>query len=178
MSSMRFALAGLVACLAALPPAAANAGDAAAGRPNRPPAPRVTVRMATAPTLSGQARGTGRPLPRETAPGLQGGQARQRDHERPGRALSDADIGDLSAYFASQKVRLGTADPASVKLGERLYRGGNSASGVAACMSCHGPSARATRWRVSRPSRASKPPTLPRPCRTIAAERARTTRAP
>ena len=53
--------------------------------------------------------------------------------------LSDEDRDNLSAYFASQKVTYGAADPALVELGERLYRGGNSESGVAPCMGCHGP---------------------------------------
>lgn len=53
--------------------------------------------------------------------------------------LSDEDRANMSAYFASQKVTYGAADPALVELGERLYRGGNSESGVAPCMGCHGP---------------------------------------
>jgi cytochrome c553 len=53
--------------------------------------------------------------------------------------LTDQDREDLAAYFASQKVTYGTADPALVELGERIYRGGNSESGVAPCMGCHGP---------------------------------------
>ena len=55
-------------------------------------------------------------------------------------ALSDQDIKDLSVYFeslpSSEKV---IADPSSFELGQKLYRGGNSKSGVAACMACHGP---------------------------------------
>jgi cytochrome c553 len=54
-------------------------------------------------------------------------------------SLSEEDIMDLAAYYASQKVSYGAADPAQVELGERIYRGGNSESGVAPCMSCHGP---------------------------------------
>ena len=53
--------------------------------------------------------------------------------------LSDVDRADLGAYFASQKVTPGKADPALVELGEQIYRGGNSESGVAPCMGCHGP---------------------------------------
>ena len=53
--------------------------------------------------------------------------------------LTDQDREDLAAYYASQKVTYGTADPALVDLGERIYRGGNSESGVAPCMGCHGP---------------------------------------
>jgi len=53
--------------------------------------------------------------------------------------LTDQDRADLAAYFASQKVAYGTAAPELVELGERIYRGGNSESGVAPCMGCHGP---------------------------------------
>lgn len=53
--------------------------------------------------------------------------------------LSDADIEDLAAYFASQTVNGLEADPAKVAEGQRLYRGGDPQTGIAACGSCHGP---------------------------------------
>ena len=53
--------------------------------------------------------------------------------------LTDQDREDLAAFFASQEVAYGTADPELVELGEKIYRGGNSESGVAPCMGCHGP---------------------------------------
>lgn len=53
--------------------------------------------------------------------------------------LSDQDILDLAAYFASQQGSGGVADETKVALGERIYRAGNADSGVPACMSCHGP---------------------------------------
>jgi len=53
--------------------------------------------------------------------------------------LTEQDREDLAAYFASQKVAYGAADPVLVELGERIYRGGNAESGVAPCMGCHGP---------------------------------------
>jgi cytochrome c553 len=55
--------------------------------------------------------------------------------------LSDADITDLAAYFASQKLTGNLeADASKVPLGQRLYRGGDAKIGVAACAACHGPS--------------------------------------
>lgn len=54
-------------------------------------------------------------------------------------ALSDEDIADISAYFASQEGTLEVADVEKITLGEKLYRGGNPDSGLAACLSCHGP---------------------------------------
>lgn len=53
--------------------------------------------------------------------------------------LSEQDMADIAAYFASQTQNGGKADPALVAAGEKLYRGGNATSGVAACMACHGP---------------------------------------
>ena len=53
--------------------------------------------------------------------------------------LSDQDIEDISAYFASQSNSGGVADESMIELGERIYRAGNADSGVPACMACHGP---------------------------------------
>ncbi len=54
--------------------------------------------------------------------------------------LSEQDIEDLVAYFSSQTQAVGKgSDPELVAQGERLYRGGNKATGVAACIACHGP---------------------------------------
>ncbi|SBS35485.1 Cytochrome c4 precursor [Marinomonas aquimarina] len=53
--------------------------------------------------------------------------------------LSDQNMADIAAYFASQSVVVGQADADLVAAGESLYRDGNPATGVPACMSCHGP---------------------------------------
>jgi len=53
--------------------------------------------------------------------------------------LTEEDMADLAAYFSSQQVRGGEADPAKVALGQRVYRSGNVARGVMACAGCHGP---------------------------------------
>jgi cytochrome c553 len=54
-------------------------------------------------------------------------------------ALSDQDIADVAAYFASQPAPQGAVDPAKRELGEALFRAGNAAIGVAACTACHAP---------------------------------------
>lgn len=54
--------------------------------------------------------------------------------------LTDQGIADLAAYFSSQTLKGGVAAADKVVDGERLYRGGNPNTGVAACMACHGPS--------------------------------------
>lgn len=53
--------------------------------------------------------------------------------------LSEQDMRDLAAYYASQQIQVGAASPEAVTLGERLYRGGNADKGIPACMGCHGP---------------------------------------
>ncbi len=54
--------------------------------------------------------------------------------------LSDDDMKNVAAYYASQPARPRTArDPALVKEGQLIYRGGIAAKNVAACASCHSP---------------------------------------
>ncbi|GAB3379419.1 c-type cytochrome [Azotobacter armeniacus] len=53
--------------------------------------------------------------------------------------FSDQDLADISAYFAAQKMSIGTADPKVVDAGEALYRGGKLADGMPACTGCHSP---------------------------------------
>ncbi|MCY1338565.1 Cytochrome c4 [compost metagenome] len=53
--------------------------------------------------------------------------------------LNDQDLADIAAYFASQKMSVGAADPNLVKRGEELFRGGNLAEGMPACTGCHAP---------------------------------------
>lgn len=54
--------------------------------------------------------------------------------------LSGEDMRNLAAYYASQKLRPeGANDKDLAARGQKLYRGGNPANGVAACSGCHGP---------------------------------------
>jgi cytochrome c553 len=53
--------------------------------------------------------------------------------------LSDQDMENLAAYFSSMTMSQGAADKALVEQGEKIYRGGNPASGLAACIGCHVP---------------------------------------
>lgn len=53
--------------------------------------------------------------------------------------LSEADMADLAAYFASQKTQIGTTPEDKLAAGQAIYRAGNAASGVPACAACHGP---------------------------------------
>jgi cytochrome c553 len=52
--------------------------------------------------------------------------------------LSDQDMADLAAYFASKKVTPGAVSEDLLNAGKTLYQAGNRASGVPACSSCHG----------------------------------------
>lgn len=54
--------------------------------------------------------------------------------------LSDADMRNVAAYYAAQKLKPETAQSKELAAqGQKIYRGGNLASGVAACAGCHGP---------------------------------------
>jgi len=56
--------------------------------------------------------------------------------------LSDEDMADLAAYFATQKARGGETEPSKLALGQRVYRAGDVQKGVIACAGCHGPNGR------------------------------------
>jgi cytochrome c553 len=53
--------------------------------------------------------------------------------------LDEQDMRDLGAFYARQQKAPGTADESVAERGERIYRGGIPAAGVAACTACHGP---------------------------------------
>mgnify|MGYP001160809839 FL=1 len=63
---------------------------------------------------------------------------------------SDQDLQDMAAYYNSQKIKIsgakdielvGMTDPKmTLRYGEKIYRGGNLSTGVAACTGCHSPS--------------------------------------
>ena len=55
-------------------------------------------------------------------------------------SLSDADMANISAFFAAQTPKPGGAAKDKVALGQRIYAGGNEKSGVSACAACHSPS--------------------------------------
>ncbi|RMD82064.1 MAG: cytochrome c4 [Candidatus Dadabacteria bacterium] len=53
--------------------------------------------------------------------------------------MSDADLQNLAAYFASQTPNVGQANDQDLELGERIYRGGLMDKHVTACTACHSP---------------------------------------
>jgi cytochrome c553 len=54
-------------------------------------------------------------------------------------SLSADDMADLGAYFDSLKNTGLEADPSYWQAGQKLYRGGDQARAIPACMACHGP---------------------------------------
>jgi cytochrome c553 len=64
--------------------------------------------------------------------------------------LSEQDMRDVGAYFASKQGQSGLADDSKMgdseesyaQRGERLYRGGDMGRKLPACMACHGPTGR------------------------------------
>lgn len=53
--------------------------------------------------------------------------------------LSEEDINDLAMYYAKMPLANGETPEAFVARGEALYRGGDYAKGITACIACHGP---------------------------------------
>jgi cytochrome c553 len=64
--------------------------------------------------------------------------------------LSAQDMRDIGAYFATQKAGAGIADDTVIadgpnkglkfyQVGEKIFRSGDHARGIPACMACHGP---------------------------------------
>jgi cytochrome c553 len=56
--------------------------------------------------------------------------------------LSDQDISDVSVYFQAQTPTGLEADPSYWKAGEALYKRGDKARNIPACVACHGPGGR------------------------------------
>jgi cytochrome c553 len=55
-------------------------------------------------------------------------------------ALTPEEMKALGAYFAQQKPKgLAAKDAALARTGQKLWRGGDAASGLPACSACHGP---------------------------------------
>jgi len=53
--------------------------------------------------------------------------------------LSEQDLADLAAYFATLPAPKGAVEKAKLELGQQLYRAGDAKLGVAACSACHAP---------------------------------------
>ena len=54
-------------------------------------------------------------------------------------SLSDQDLADIAAHYASLEEPTGAAEESALVLGQTLYRAGNANIGVAACSACHSP---------------------------------------
>src|SRR6056300_277042 len=55
--------------------------------------------------------------------------------------MTEQDFADIAAYYAAQTQTPGVAQDELLDLGERIFRAGNSETGVAACSGCHSPRA-------------------------------------
>lgn len=55
-------------------------------------------------------------------------------------AYDEAQMRDIAAYFASQRLKQETAKSRdTIELGQRIYRAGDASKGLPACIGCHGP---------------------------------------
>ena len=59
--------------------------------------------------------------------------------------LSEGDLADIAAYFATQVSTVEAADPELAEVGRRLYQAGDPDRNIPSCMSCHGPGGRGNR---------------------------------
>lgn len=53
--------------------------------------------------------------------------------------LSEQDMADIAAHFASLKPIPGVASKDSIAVAQKLYRAGDATRGLPACAACHGP---------------------------------------
>lgn len=53
--------------------------------------------------------------------------------------LTEQDMADLAAYYASLPLKLGTTTETSIDVGQTLYRFGDKERQITACIACHGP---------------------------------------
>ena len=53
--------------------------------------------------------------------------------------LEDSDLEDISAFYASQKNKVGQVEESKLELGRKLYYAGNLEKGVPSCSACHSP---------------------------------------
>ncbi len=53
--------------------------------------------------------------------------------------LSEQDMKNVAAFFATQERVIGETDPKLLKRGESIYRGGDQEKHITACIACHGP---------------------------------------
>ncbi|MDX9874419.1 MAG: c-type cytochrome [Spongiibacteraceae bacterium] len=53
--------------------------------------------------------------------------------------MSEQDLADVAAFYASQKQTVAQADPELVERGATIYMGGIREKGVPACAACHAP---------------------------------------
>lgn len=141
-----FALAAVVASFAVMA-STAQAGDAAAGKAKSAVCAAchgADGNSATPmwPKLAGQNEAYLLKQLKEFKKGMetQGAQGRYEPSMAPMAApLSETDMADLAAYFASQKVQYAGVKKEYLEVGQKLYRGGDMARGVPACTACHGP---------------------------------------
>ncbi|NJN52095.1 MAG: cytochrome c4 [Gammaproteobacteria bacterium] len=54
-------------------------------------------------------------------------------------AMSDSDLANLAAHYASLTPAVGQAKDERLDVGAQIYRGGIARKGVAACSACHSP---------------------------------------
>lgn len=133
--------AGMLCVMASFAMPAFGAGDPAAGKTKSAVCaachgPEGVALIAEYPNLSGQGEAY---LLKQLKEFKEGG--RENALMSPmAMPLSDQDMEDLSAYYASLPANEGVAPEGDLELGENIYRGGITSAQIPACIGCHGPS--------------------------------------
>lgn len=141
MTKRLFVLFGLMICAAAVTAEPLVDGDVEAGKTRAAACaachgPQGNMESDQFPKLAGQ----GAPYIYEQLKLFKSGERQNAIMAGQAAGLSDEDMKNIAAYFASQQTKPGAADVAVAPAGAEIYHGGNAEKGIPACSGCHGPS--------------------------------------
>jgi cbb3-type cytochrome c oxidase subunit III len=151
MKSIALRLTGLLLCaVLAAPALAAEEKPAAAAKPDAARGQAISTQVCAACHTNDGSRGSpANPIlqgqhPEYLVKQLQDFKAGHRDSavmKAFASALSEADMKNVAAFYASKQPKPGFAKNKDlVAVAEKLYRGGSADRDVPACAGCHGPS--------------------------------------
>lgn len=141
MTKRLFVLFGLMICAGAVTAQPLGDGDVEAGKTRAAACaachgPQGNMESAQFPKLAGQ----GAPYIHEQLKLFKSGERDNAIMAGQAAGLSDEDMANIAAFYASQQTRPGAADVAVAPAGAVIYHGGNAEDGIPACSGCHGPS--------------------------------------
>lgn len=141
MTKRLFVLFGLMICAGTVTAEPLVDGDAEAGKTRAAACaachgPQGNMESDQFPKLAGQ----GAPYLYEQLKLFKSGERQNAIMAGQAAGLSEDDMKNLAAYYASQQTKPGAADVAVAPAGAAIYHGGNAEEDIPACSGCHGPS--------------------------------------